>query len=47
MYSTCSILCEENESLVAWVLNTYPEMKLVLAEPVMGGPGLRDVGTFQ
>lgn len=43
MYSTCSVLCEENECLVAWTLDKYPEVKLVSATPVIGGAGLPGV----
>ena len=40
VYSTCSIMCEENECVIAWILQTYPEMELVPAEPMIGDPGL-------
>lgn len=46
MYSTCSIFCEENECLVAWTLEKYPEMELVSADPVVGGPGFSGVRLF-
>ncbi|KAK7600733.1 hypothetical protein V9T40_009871 [Parthenolecanium corni] len=44
VYSTCSVLCEENECLVAWTLDKYPEVKLVSATPVIGGAGLPGCG---
>ncbi|XP_065214324.1 tRNA (cytosine(72)-C(5))-methyltransferase NSUN6 [Planococcus citri] len=44
VYSTCSILCEENECVVAWILEKYPEMELVPSKPHYGGPGLPDCG---
>lgn len=43
VYSTCSILCEENECVIAWILETYPEMELVLSTPSFGGPGFPEV----
>lgn len=38
--STCSISPLENESNVRWVLDSYPEMRLVPAEPLLGAPGM-------
>lgn len=43
VYSTCSILCEENECLIAWLLEKHLEMELVPAEPIVGGLGLPKV----
>lgn len=45
VYSTCSIFCEENECIIAWILQTYPEMELVSSAPIFGGPGLPEVFT--
>ncbi|KPJ08458.1 Putative methyltransferase NSUN6 [Papilio machaon] len=44
VYSTCTITEEENERMVAWVLDKFPNMQLVPAEPLLGGPGLPNVG---
>ncbi|XP_013164893.1 PREDICTED: putative methyltransferase NSUN6 isoform X2 [Papilio xuthus] len=44
VYSTCSITQEENERMIAWVLNKFPNMQLVPAEPLLGGPGLANIG---
>ncbi|XP_014367403.2 tRNA (cytosine(72)-C(5))-methyltransferase NSUN6 [Papilio machaon] len=44
VYSTCTITEEENERMVAWVLKKFPNMQLVPAEPLLGGPGLPNVG---
>lgn len=39
-YSTCTINPEENEAIVRYALDTYPCLRLVPAEPRVGGPGL-------
>lgn len=44
VYSTCTITNTENECMVAWVLEKYPNIKLVPAEPLLGGPGWTDCG---
>ncbi|XP_068633174.1 tRNA (cytosine(72)-C(5))-methyltransferase NSUN6 [Battus philenor] len=44
VYSTCTIIEEENEMMVAWVLEKYPNLQLVPAEPLLGGPGLANLG---
>jgi 16S rRNA C967 or C1407 C5-methylase (RsmB/RsmF family) len=44
-YSTCTINPEENEAMVRYALDTYPCLRLIPAEPRIGGPGacvLRD-----
>lgn len=38
-YSTCTINPEENEAMVRYALDTYPCLRLVPAEPRVGGPG--------
>ncbi|XP_039966533.1 tRNA (cytosine(72)-C(5))-methyltransferase NSUN6 isoform X2 [Bactrocera neohumeralis] len=40
VYSTCTVTEEENESVVAWVLEKFPQMRLVPATPHLGGIGL-------
>lgn len=30
---------EENECVIAWLLEKYPEMELVATEPKIGAPG--------
>lgn len=40
VYSTCTLLPQENEQQVAWILSTYPNMKLLQQEPRVGRPGL-------
>ena len=40
VYSTCSLAPAENEANVRYALDTYPFMRLVPAEPILGGPGL-------
>ncbi|CAK1580262.1 unnamed protein product [Parnassius mnemosyne] len=44
VYSTCTINEEENERMVAWVLEKFPVLKLIPAEPLLGGPGLPNNG---
>ncbi|KAK3919598.1 tRNA (cytosine(72)-C(5))-methyltransferase NSUN6 [Frankliniella fusca] len=33
VYSTCTVVCEENEGIVRWALDQFPCLKLVSAEP--------------
>lgn len=40
VYSTCTVTEEENEGMVAWVLDTFPQMSLVPATPHLGDIGL-------
>lgn len=47
VYSTCSILCEENECAIAWALENYPQMELIEAVPVVGSPGLPNVSKMK
>lgn len=44
VYSTCTITEDENEGLVSWVLEKFPCLKLIPAEPLLGGPGLPNLG---
>ncbi|XP_049873958.1 tRNA (cytosine(72)-C(5))-methyltransferase NSUN6 [Pectinophora gossypiella] len=44
VYSTCTVTVDENEALVAWALKKFPFMKLIPAEPLLGGPGLANCG---
>ncbi|XP_075977542.1 tRNA (cytosine(72)-C(5))-methyltransferase NSUN6 [Anticarsia gemmatalis] len=44
VYSTCTITEEENEGMIAWALEKFPCLKLVPAEPLLGGPGLPNRG---
>lgn len=44
VYSTCSVSFGENENVVRWAIDEFPEIKLVRAEPIFGGPGWNDVG---
>lgn len=44
IYSTCTVTLEENEGLVAWTLQKFPNMQLCNAEPLLGGPGLPNSG---
>lgn len=44
VYSTCTITDEENECMVAWAINKFPCLKLIPAEPLLGGPGLPNKG---
>lgn len=41
VYSTCSLTTSENEAVVAWALEKFPEMKLVEQMPFLGSPGIR------
>lgn len=45
VYSTCTVLPEENEENVAWMLKKYDgKIELECASPLFGGPGLRNTG---
>lgn len=40
VYSTCTIVTEENEDVVAWAVKAFGgRLELVDSEPVLGGPG--------
>lgn len=43
VYSTCTLEPEENELNVQWLLDTYPDMKLELADISIGDSGLTSV----
>jgi methyltransferase NSUN6 len=40
VFSTCTINPGENEGNVRWLLERYPQMRLVEQSPRLGGPGL-------
>lgn len=44
VYSTCTITDDENEGMVVWALEKFPCLKLIPAEPLLGGPGLPNKG---
>lgn len=44
VYSTCTIVPEENEEMVKWVLDNFADIKLVDAQPKLGLPGLPNCG---
>ncbi|XP_053954981.1 tRNA (cytosine(72)-C(5))-methyltransferase NSUN6 isoform X1 [Anastrepha ludens] len=44
VYSTCTVTEEENECIVSWVLETFPQMRLVAAVPRLGESGLEHTG---
>lgn len=44
VYSTCTTTIDENEGLVSWALGKFPELKLIPAEPLLGGPGWPNCG---
>jgi len=44
VYSTCTIVAEENEMMVKWVLQKFKEIKLVDSQPKLGFPGLLGCG---
>ncbi|CAB3261455.1 unnamed protein product [Arctia plantaginis] len=44
IYSTCTIAEQENECMIAWVLDKFPFLKLIPSEPLLGGPGLKNKG---
>lgn len=39
VYSTCTVNIGENEEMVVWALNKFPELYLESSVPVYGGPG--------
>lgn len=41
VFSTCTIVEDENEGLVKWALDKFPNMKLVDATPFYGGEGIQ------
>jgi 16S rRNA (cytosine967-C5)-methyltransferase len=47
IYSTCSIMVEENEMLIERFLKRHPEFKLAEIEPKIGLPGLRGLTQCQ
>jgi 16S rRNA (cytosine967-C5)-methyltransferase len=47
IYSTCSIMVEENEMLIERFLKWHPEFKLAKIEPKIGLPGLRGLTQCQ
>jgi 16S rRNA C967 or C1407 C5-methylase (RsmB/RsmF family) len=48
VYSTCTVNMDENEGQTRWILDTYPQLKLVPQTPCLHGqsssPGLRNNG---
>jgi len=45
VYSTCTINPEENEMVVAWILSSFPHLRLVSQAPfVLGSPGGEQFG---
>jgi 16S rRNA C967 or C1407 C5-methylase (RsmB/RsmF family) len=38
VYSTCTFTLDENEGLVAWALEKFPQLELVAATPLLGQP---------
>lgn len=44
VYSTCTVTSGENEEIVQWALNTFNDIELVSADPLLGGPGWPNVG---
>ncbi len=44
VYSTCTYAKEENEEVVAWILERFPEMELVDCGAAFGRPGLKTPG---
>ncbi|XP_037971146.2 tRNA (cytosine(72)-C(5))-methyltransferase NSUN6 [Plutella xylostella] len=44
IYSTCTITEDENEGMVAWALQEFQCLRLVAAEPLLGGPGWSGCG---
>ena len=47
VYSTCSIMAEENEEVVQSLLDRSPEFRLVEAPPRIGDHGLRGMNEAQ
>jgi 16S rRNA C967 or C1407 C5-methylase (RsmB/RsmF family) len=44
VYSTCTFTLEENEGLVVWALEKFPQLRLVEAAPVVGQAGVEVPG---
>jgi len=44
VYSTCTLTLEENEELVAWALNEFPQLSLETPSPCLGSPGVQVPG---
>lgn len=44
VYSTCTIVVEENEKMVRWVLDKFPDVQLIDTFPKLGKPGLLHCG---
>ena len=44
VYSTCTFTLDENEGLVAWALEKFPQLTLVEASPMIGQPGVQVPG---
>lgn len=44
VFSTCTISPLENEGNVRWLLDSFPQLRLVPALPRIGGPGLEGPG---
>lgn len=44
VYSTCTIVPEENENMVKWLLDKYANVELVETTPKLGKPGLPNCG---
>ena len=44
VYSTCTFTIEENEGMVVWALEKFPQLKLVEAVPHLGRPGVQIPG---
>lgn len=41
VYSTCTLTLEENEGLVKWALDTFPNLQLEKQEPHLGSSGMQ------
>lgn len=44
VYSTCTIVANENEKMVKWVLDNFKSMQLMDSQPKIGYSGLTDCG---
>ncbi|XP_065649989.1 tRNA (cytosine(72)-C(5))-methyltransferase NSUN6 isoform X2 [Hydra vulgaris] len=44
IYSTCTLLPQENEEQVSWALKTFKELKLLKQDIIIGRPGLNNCG---
>lgn len=44
VYSTCTIMEMENENIVKWAIENFPNIKLIPAEPIRGGSGWPNTG---